>query len=205
MLSFLSCPIYLQLHWSLIVFICREEPTEILQNKTQWWVVVYLLKLNWCNKPDFMLIMTQKQSWEEKPDLLSPLTIQLHFFLSLDPTAVLWAGIQAVVLWHCDEKAGWKNNNCALWVCRVPLTLRSTFSSGRHCTYTVCLSVCPSGSSPASRDHDLWGSSRKTSWKALGAISAKYAHECSREMHVQNADHRNLLIKRKNFKNEQIV
>lgn len=47
--------------------------------------------------------------------------------------------------------------------------------------------------------------SRKTSWKSLGAISAKYAHECSREMHVQNVVLRNLLIKTKNLKNEQIL
>lgn len=141
MISFLSLLLYLQLHWSLLVFICREEPTEILQNKTQWWVVVYLLKLHWCNKPDFMLIMTQKQSWVEKPDLLIPLTIQQYFFLSLDPTAVLWAEIQLVVLWHPDETAGWKNNNSALWVSRVPLTFRRTLSSGRHCIDTVHLSV----------------------------------------------------------------
>lgn len=71
---------------------------------------------------------------------------------------------------------------------------------------TVCTpSVCLPGSSPANRDADLQSSSRKTSWKALGTNSAKYAHECSREMHVQNVVHRNLLIKPKNFKNEQIV
>lgn len=149
MISFLSFPIYLQLHWSLIVFICREEPTEILQNKTQWWVVVYLLKLHWCNKPDFMLIMTQKHIGEEKPDLLIPLTIQQYFFPSLDSTAVLWGGIQVVVLWHPDETAGWKNNNSALRVCRVPLAFRSTFSSGRHCIYSVHLSIRQQGLWPA--------------------------------------------------------
>jgi len=48
-------------------------------------------------------------------------------------------------------------------------------------------------------------SSRKTGWKSLGAISAKYAHECLREMHVQNVVLRNLLIKPKNLKNGQIL